>query len=63
MVIQGNGWFPHCLGENSLVHKLIVMAVPKLHLNATNVEHPVLKSVNEKSQSFKLAQEVNGDNL
>ena len=36
------------VGDNSLVHKLRVMAAVKLHLNATYAQHLALKSVYEK---------------
>ena len=40
------------VGDNSLVHELREMVAVELHVNATYyVQHPVLKSVYEKSQS------------
>ena len=38
------------LGDNSLAHKLRVMAAVKLHLNATYPQHLALESVYEKRQ-------------
>ena len=37
-------------GDNSLVHKLRVIAAVELHLNATYAQHLELKSVYEKRQ-------------
>ena len=38
------------VGDNSLAHKLTVMAAVKLHLNATYAQHLALKSIYEKRQ-------------
>ena len=38
------------VGDNSLVHKLRVMAAVELHLNATYAKHLALKSVFGKRQ-------------
>ena len=38
------------LGNNSLVHKVRVMAAVDLHLNATYAQHLALKSIYEKSK-------------
>ena len=41
------------VGNNSLVHKLRVMAAVELHLNATYyAQHPALKSVYEKRSQY-----------
>ena len=37
-------------GNNSLAHKLRVMAAVELHSNATYAQHPAFKSVYEKRQ-------------
>ena len=38
------------VGDNSLAHKLRVIATVELHLNATYAQHLALKSVFEKRQ-------------
>ena len=38
------------VGDNSLAHKLTVMAAVKLHLNATYAQYLALKSIYEKRQ-------------
>ena len=45
-----NSAFLSLVADNSLVHKLRVMAAVELHLNATYAQHLVLKSVYEKGQ-------------
>ena len=42
--------FLSLVADNSLVHKLRVMAAVELHLNATYAQHLALKSVYEKRQ-------------
>ena len=36
------------VGDNSLLHELRVIAAVELHVNATYIQHPALKSVYEK---------------
>ena len=43
-----NSAFLSLVADNSLVHKLRVMAAVELHLNATYAQHLALKSVYEK---------------